>query len=51
MEHKHHQLVLMEAVVEFDELAAVAVGVAAVGTADCTGRKDCWIWVQKAEMP
>ena len=41
----------MGAVVEFDELTAVAVGVADVGTADCTGRKDCWIWVQKAGMP
>ena len=41
----------MEAVVELDELAAVAVGVAAVGTADCTGRKDCWTQGQKAGMP
>ena len=39
----------MVAVVELGELTADAVVVAGVGTADCTGHKDCWIWVQKAE--
>ena len=33
--------------IELDELTAVAV----VDIADCTGRKDCWIWEQKAGMP
>ena len=40
----------MVAGVELGELSGVAVVVADVGTADCTGRK-CWIWAQKAEMP
>jgi hypothetical protein len=29
--------------VELDELTAVAVGVAGVGTAGCTVRKGCWV--------
>ena len=33
--------------IELGELTAVAV----VDIADCTGRKDCWIWEQKAGMP
>ena len=41
----------MVAGVELGELTGVAVVVADVGTADCTVRKDCWIWAQKAEMP
>jgi hypothetical protein len=33
----------MEFEVEIDEQTAVAVGVAAVDTADCTAHTDCWI--------
>jgi hypothetical protein len=33
----------MEFEVEIDEQTAVAVGVAAVDTADCTVHTDCWI--------